>query len=106
MSQITTDVLQEIREIAVCSENRFSHHYFDCQMDELDYSNRDIATVFEKGEFTGKPQPEKGSDSVYSFCVAYKFDGDEEACHIRGWADLNNNKIDLVDVFNDADMCA
>lgn len=98
------DQAASLREIASQSENIWSWPGFEETMHPLGYNLIDVYKAFKKGEIKVYDL-ERGSNSVYSFCVAYLFQGYKEACHIRGWVDFSTREIDLTDIFESTDMC-
>lgn len=93
-----------LRKLAADSANIWSWGDFDRSMQALGYNLIDVFKAFKKGEIKVNDL-ERGSNSSYSFCVAYMFRGYTEACHIRGWVDFSNESISLTDIFESADMC-
>lgn len=92
---------EQTKQIAKKSENIEADYYFDMQMVSLGYNRHDVSKVFEKGTFA-RFEPEKGSEHIFGFCIAYKFRGHAEACHMRGWVDLKKDTINLKDIFNNS----
>ena len=68
------------------------------RMLEYEYTIPQIMKLFSEGEYT-RIEHEKGNLDGIGFTVAFKFAGELEGCHIRGWYDRTTGFLHLTDMF-------
>lgn len=103
-----TDIQKEefeaaIKRAAEKSENVFFNCYVDSILRSLDYSQLQILKLIRQGEYTDI-RAERGRKNSCGFTSAFKFAGESEACHIRGWFDKSTKEVLVMDIFMSADM--
>ncbi len=102
-SNDSSKIEKGIKNAGLDSRNVFFNVYVDDVLRELDFTHLQILKLIREGSFT-EIRAERGRAGSFGFTIAFKFGGEIEACHIRGWYDQKSDQISIADMFMNAKL--